>query len=106
METTPRVVKSLQVGETIPFDDWLAALKDVKGKGQLEYRINKLRRGLLGEYDSVGDGVLELILDNTGPGYRIYCVDDGASVLLLCAGTKRTQSADIERARGLWKRSK
>jgi len=106
VETVPRDVTSLQVGETTPFDDWLASLRDVKGKGQVEYRINKLRRGLLGEYDSVGDGVLELILDNTGPGYRIYCVDDGASVLLLCGGTKRTQKSDIDRARGLWNKSK
>jgi len=61
-----------------------------------------LRRGLLGEYDTVGDGVIELILDNTGPGYRIYCVDDGSSTMLLCGGIKRTQTSDIERSRNLW----
>jgi putative addiction module killer protein len=102
VETKPRTVTSLQVGETVPFDDWLADLKDTKGKGQVEYRINKLRRGLLGEYDTVGDGVLELILDATGPGYRIYCVDDGSSTMLLCGGIKRTQTSDIARARRLW----
>lgn len=102
METTPRTVTSLQVGEAIPFDDWLDSLKDTKGKGQVEYRINKLRRGLLGEYDDIGNGILELILDNTGPGYRIYCVDDGSSTMLLCGGIKRTQTADIARARRLW----
>jgi putative addiction module killer protein len=93
---------SLQIGDTTPFDDWLGGLKDRNGKGQIEYRINKIRRGLIGEYDSVGDGVLELILDNTGPGYRIYCVDDGSSVLLLSGGSKRTQRADILFARRLW----
>lgn len=102
METKPRAVQSLQAGRAIPFDDWLDGLKDTTGKGQVEARVNKLRRGLLGEYDAVGDGVLELILDNTGPGYRIYCVDDGASALLLCGGTKRTQTADILHARKLW----
>ena len=102
MKTTPRTVTSLQAGETIPFDDWLAGLKDAKGKGQIEYRINKLRRGLLGEYGTVGDGILELILDNTGPGYRIYCADDGTSTLLLCGGIKRTQKSDIVFARKLW----
>jgi putative addiction module killer protein len=102
VEATPRTVTSLQLGPAVPFDDWLARLADVKGRGQVEFRINKVRRGLLGEYDSVGDGVLELILDNTGPGYRIYCVDDGASTLLLCGGVKRTQTADIAFARKLW----
>jgi putative addiction module killer protein len=102
LETKPRSVTSLQVGNAIPFDDWLAGLKDVRGKGQVEYRINKLRRGLVGEYDNAGDGVLELILDNTGPGYRIYCADDGEATLLLCGGIKRTQTADIARARRLW----
>jgi putative addiction module killer protein len=101
-ETTPRTVSSLQIGDATPFDDWLDGLKDTKGKGQIEYRVNKIRRGLIGEYDSVGDGVVELILDNTGPGYRIYCVVDGSSVLLLCGGIKRTQTSDILRARKLW----
>jgi putative addiction module killer protein len=102
VETKPRTVTSLQVGDTAPFDDWIAGLKDAKGKGQVEYRINKLRRGLLGEYDTIGDGILELILDNIGPGYRIYCVDDGSSTMLLCGGIKRTQTADISLARKLW----
>ena len=47
METTPRTVTSLQLGEAVPFDDWLAGLRDAKGKGQAEYRINKVRRGCL-----------------------------------------------------------
>ena len=101
METKPRAVTALST-----FDQWMAGLKDLKGKGQIEYRINKVRRGLLGEYDKVGDGILELILDNTGPGYRIYCVDDGDSTLLLNGGIKRTQTEDINRARKLWQETK
>jgi putative addiction module killer protein len=97
VEAVPRIVESLA-----PFDDWLINLKDGRGKGQIEARINKLRRGLRGEFDDVGEGILELILD-TGPGYRIYCVDDGKYCLLLCGGIKRTQPADILRAKKLWK---
>jgi putative addiction module killer protein len=34
----------------------------------------------------------------------VYCGQDGATlVLLLCAGDKRTQTKDIEHARGCWK---
>jgi putative addiction module killer protein len=42
---------------------------------------------------------MELRID-TGPGYRVYFSQlDFGRCLLLCGGTKRTQSADIERAR-------
>lgn len=51
-------------------------------------------------------GVIELILDNTGPGYRLYCVDDGSHVLLLTGGTKHTQRADIATAIELWETEK
>jgi putative addiction module killer protein len=36
---------------------------------------------------------------NVGAGYRAYYVlRDGALILLLCGGNKRTQSRDIEKA--------
>jgi putative addiction module killer protein len=41
----------------------------------------------------------ELRIDH-GPGYRVYYTQDGDTiVLLLCAGDKRTQTSDIQRAR-------
>jgi len=37
-----------------------------------------------------------------GPGYRVYYMRRGASlVVLLCAGNKRTQARDIRRAQVL-----
>jgi putative addiction module killer protein len=106
VEAIPRIVDTYQIGNSVPFNEWLAGLKDARGKGQIEARINKLRRGLRGEYDDVGEGVLELILDNVGPGYRIYCADDGKNALLLCGGNKRTQDADILRAKKMWREYK
>jgi putative addiction module killer protein len=103
VETGPRKVQSYQDGDVVPFDDWLQSLKDRKGTGQIEARINKIRRGLLGDYDDVGEGIMKLKLDNVGPGYRIYCADNGTDSLLLCGGTKKTQGADILRAKKLWK---
>ena len=39
-----------------------------------------------------------------GPGYRVYFGRAGTRlVLLLCGGTKRTQSRDIEQARSNWR---
>jgi len=47
--------------------------------------------------------VYELRID-WGPGYRVYYAMIGAvCVLLLCAGAKRKQAVDIERARGYLK---
>ena len=53
--------------------------------------------------ETVGGGVFELRID-TGPGYRVYCGQDGATlVLLLCAGDKRTQTKDVEHVHDYWK---
>jgi putative addiction module killer protein len=89
-------------GGRSPFDDWLNGLRDRVGRSAIDIRINKLRRGLIGEYDDVGDGVIELKFGGAGPGYRIYCVDDGRSTLILWGGTKRTQKADIVKAKSYW----
>ncbi len=103
MEVQPRKVDIyVKPDRAVPFDDWLSALKDQVGRAAIDMRLNWLRRGLLGDYAEVGGGVLELRID-FGPGYRISCVDDAKSVLVLCGGTKRTQVADIARAHKYWK---
>ena len=50
----------------------------------------------------IGEDVWESRID-TGPGYRVYCGLSGEQVLLLCGGDKRTQKADIRRAKGYGK---
>lgn len=38
-----------------------------------------------------------------GPGYRVYFGQDGDKlVILLCGGTKKRQSKDIEQAKAFW----
>lgn len=103
MEAHPRNVETyVAPDDTSPFDEWMLELKDLKGRAQIEARINKLRRGIIGDFGPVGDGIIELRI-HLGPGFRVYCVDDGANVLILWAGTKRTQSDDIRRAKLYWK---
>src|ERR1035438_408585 len=78
-----------------PFDEWFDSLRDPLGRAQIDKRIARLRLGLLGEWDDVGEGVIELIFKNTGPGYRVYCGQDGGSlVILLVGGMKRGQRSD------------
>jgi putative addiction module killer protein len=57
--------------------------------------------GNFGDIKPVGDGVSELRIDY-GPGYRVYLRQRGnVLVLLLVGGTKKTQGADIVRAKKL-----
>jgi putative addiction module killer protein len=103
VEAHPRNVEVyVAPDDTCPFDEWMDKLGDLRGRAQIEARINKLRRGLLGDVRSVGEGIIEMRV-HYGPGYRIYCVDDGANALILCAGIKRTQDADIGRAKAYWR---
>jgi putative addiction module killer protein len=86
-----------------PFAQWLDGLRDRKVRARVLVRINRLRLGNFGDCKPVGEGVFELRLMH-GPGYRVYFGRLGQSVvLLLGGGDKRSQDADIERAKRLWK---
>jgi putative addiction module killer protein len=52
----------------------------------------------VGDVAPVGDGVSELRIFY-GPGYRAYFVQRGDVVILLTGGSKRSQDADIARAK-------
>jgi putative addiction module killer protein len=82
-----------------PFRDWLDGLGDPLTEARIFRRIDRLERGLFGDCKPCGAGVWELRID-LGPGYRVYYARVGkAIVLLLCAGDKRKQQTDIERAK-------
>lgn len=80
------------------FGDWLSRLADNQAKARILARIDRLAVGNFGDTKPLRGGVSELRID-WGPGYRIYYALLGrACVLLLCAGDKRKQSSDIQRA--------
>ena len=65
------------------------------------HRACRLEQGNPGDVKPVGGGVSEMRVDY-GPGYRIYFASRGsATVILLCGGDKKTQNADIKRAKAL-----
>ena len=86
----------------LPFVEWLAELRDRRANQSIAARLVRMQAGNRGDWKTVGAGVFELRIDS-GPGYRVYCGQDGATlVLLLCAGDKRTQAKDIQRANDYW----
>lgn len=85
-----------------PFREWLDGL-DAPLQQIAAVRLARVRRGLFGDAEPVGEGVFELKID-VGPGYRIYFGRDGkVVVVLLHAGDKSRQSADIRRAQDFWR---
>ena len=83
------------------FTEWLDGLSDVEVRGVVVARIKRLERGLMGDVQPVGEGVLELRI-HLGAGWRVYFVQRGAQVIvLLTGGSKRTQKTDIKRAKAL-----
>ena len=48
----------------------------------------------------MGGGVYEMHVHH-GPGYRLYFLREGMTVVVLCGGDKGNQQRDIERARRL-----
>jgi len=91
----------IQIRRTEIFDKWLASLRDRRAKALVLKRIGRFALGNPGQRQSVGDGVMELKIDH-GPGYRVYYVVRGTTVVvLLCGGDKSSQHKDIQNAKEL-----
>lgn len=87
----------IEVRQTAVFAEWLDGLKDQQAKRKIAQRIVRVQSGLLGDV-KFSDGIGELRVD-FGPGYRVYFVKRGNTlVILLCGGDKSSQSRDIKRA--------
>lgn len=90
-----------QAGDA-PFSQWLNELRDIRTKGIIRARINRVRLGNFGDCRSLGEGIFEFRIDY-GPGYRLYFAQEGqALVILLCGGDKSSQRQDIETAKIYW----
>ena len=83
---------------TADFDTWLAALRDKVGQKQVLTRLARLSLGHWGDCKPVGGDVVELRI-HSGPGYRIYCCEDGLTVVIaLGGGDKSSQERGIAKA--------
>ena len=69
-----------------------------EARARIDARIRRLSLGNPGDVKPVGEGVSELRIDY-GPGYRVYFVQRGQTlVVLLAGGDKHTQDRDMKTA--------
>jgi len=103
MEIKPREIRDYVTPDgRVPFKEWLNSLQDKKAQTVVLNRINRVQLGNFGDCRHLGEGVYELRV-HYGPGYRVYFGElEGVIVILLCGGTKRSQSRDIKRAKEYW----
>jgi putative addiction module killer protein len=88
----------IEVRQTEVFTAWFAGLRDQQARARIRVRIDRLSLGNPGDVKPVGSGVSEMRI-NYGPGYRLYFVSRGTTVvILLCGGDKRSQDRDIAQA--------
>jgi putative addiction module killer protein len=87
-----------EIRKSAEFAAWLDDLRDARGRARVQARIERLAADNPGDVKPVGRGVSELRIDY-GPGYRVYFVRKGRTVIVLLAGgDKTTQAADIRTA--------
>ena len=103
MEVSEKQVENyVRPDGSCPFEDWMNSLQDQQTRARIRARIARVRLGNLDNCEPVGGGVLELKIDY-GAGYRIYCGQVGAKlIILLCGGDKSSQSENIRRAIEYW----
>ncbi len=103
-----RLVVLVEKSGSCPFEDWLYGLRDRAAQARLLIRLLRVaEQGNFGSHrERISGAVSELKLDY-GPGYRVYFVRQGETlVILLGGGTKASQESDIASAVGLWERNK
>jgi len=88
----------IEIRQTEVYARWFNSLRDRQARARIDVRIRRLSLGNPGDVKPVGEGVSELRIDY-GPGYRIYFVQHGQTlVILLAGGVKQTQDRDIKTA--------
>lgn len=85
------------------FTRWLNGVPDAKVKAVVAARVRRLSLGMPGDVVPVGEGVSELRI-HLGAGWRVYFVQRGNElIVLLAGGSKKSQAADICKAKALAK---
>jgi putative addiction module killer protein len=102
VEATPKHLIDYETTDgALPIRKWLDDL-DSAVVARIEARLKRVAFGNLGDVKGVGEGVSELRM-TFGSGYRVYFGQHGNDlIILLCGGSKGSQSSDIEKAHEFW----
>jgi putative addiction module killer protein len=93
----------IELKQTATFARWESRLQDKRARTIVAARLMRLAEGLPGDVAPVGEGVSELRI-HYRPGYRVYFQQRGnLLIVLLCGGTKGSQTRDIAAAKKLAK---
>ena len=88
----------VEIRQTEVYARWFRRLRDRQARVCIDSRIRRLSLGNPGDVRPVDEGVSEIRI-NYGPGYRVYFVQRGQTlVVLLAGGDKDSQTRDIRRA--------
>lgn len=88
---------------TEAYDRWFRKIKDRQAKARINLALRRcqLDGRVVGDVKPVGDQVHEMRF-HFGPGYRLYFVHRGSTVIILLAGgDKSSQDDDIAKAKRL-----
>ena len=86
--------------ETEAFADWVDGLRDMPTRIRLRRRINKAKRGNLGDIKAVGDGVWEM-REFFGPGWRMYYIQRGDVLIVMLGGGAAVVKSNVNPQDGL-----
>ena len=87
----------IEVIESATFKRWIRGLRDRNAVARINARLRNVSLGNVGDAKPVGGGIFEMRV-HRGPGYRLYFLREGTTVVVLCGGDKGSQQRDVERA--------
>lgn len=91
----------LDLQDRSPFAAWFTGL-NARAAAKIAVHLKRIELGNLSNVEPVGEGVLEKKID-WGPGYRIYFGRDGDTLVVLLAGSEKSdQQKAIRHAQAAW----
>ncbi|PTB83105.1 hypothetical protein C9928_05745 [Pseudidiomarina aestuarii] len=83
-----------------PFSDWMKGLGDVRAQAKIVKAVAQMEAGNFGDHKAIknGGGLYERRI-HYGPGYRIYYLVEGSQLIILFAGSSKSdQMSTIQKA--------
>ena len=89
----------LTADDRAPFDEWLAALRDVQARARIRARLARVQAGNFGDFKPLQDGVQELRIDH-GPRLQGVFEAAGAGRRALAVWQRQVGSGRRDQASG------